>query len=44
MHAEDFITASTGLSDVPDVFRRMLVRSATGTLDIKTAILPEVMQ
>jgi L-iditol 2-dehydrogenase len=44
MHAEDFITATTGLSDVPDVFRRMLVRSATGTLDIKTAILPEVTQ
>lgn len=44
MHAEDFITATSGLSDVPDVFRRMLVRSATGTLDIKTAIVPEVAQ
>ncbi|SEB36896.1 zinc-dependent alcohol dehydrogenase [Terriglobus roseus] len=44
MRAEDFITATTGLSDVPDVFRRMLVRSATGTLDIKTAVLPEVVQ
>jgi L-iditol 2-dehydrogenase len=44
MHAEDFITATTGLSDVPDVFRRMLVRSATGTLDIKTAIVPEAAQ
>jgi len=44
MHAEDFITATSALSDVPDVFRRMLVRSATGTLDIKTAILPEAAQ
>ena len=44
MHAEDFITATSGLSDVPDVFRRMLVRSSTGTLDIKTAVLPEVAQ
>ena len=41
VQAEDFITATARLSDVPDVFRRMLVRSATGTLDIKTAILPE---
>ena len=41
MHAEDFITATSELSGVPDVFRRMLVRSSTGTLDIKTAILPQ---
>jgi L-iditol 2-dehydrogenase len=41
VHAEDFITATSGLSDVPDVFRRMLVRSDTGTQDIKTAIFPE---
>lgn len=38
--AADFITATAELRDVPDVFRRMLVRSETGTLDIKTAILP----
>lgn len=41
MRAEDFITATSSLRDVPEVFRRMLVRSAIGTLDIKTAILPE---
>ncbi len=40
VRAEDFITARAGLGDVPDVFRRMLVRSAEGVLDIKTAILP----
>ena len=39
--AEDFITATASLGDVPDVFRRMLVRSTTGALDIKTAILAE---
>ena len=41
MRAEDFITATSILSDVPEVFRRMLVRSETKTLDIKTAIFPE---
>ena len=41
IRAEDFITATSPLSDVPDVFRRMLVRSDTKTLDIKTAIFPE---
>ena len=40
MRAGDFITATSALSDVPDVFRRMLVRSDTKTLDIKTAIFP----
>ena len=40
VRAEDFITATSILSDVPDVFRRMLVRSAPNTLDIKTAIFP----
>jgi L-iditol 2-dehydrogenase len=44
MHAEDFITATSDLSEVPDVFRRMLVRSDTRTLDIKTAILPGAAQ
>lgn len=43
MQAEDFITATAQLTDVPGVFHRMLSRSATGTLDIKTAILPEQM-
>ena len=41
VHAQDFITATSALGDVPDVFRRMLVRSNTRTLDIKTAIFPE---
>ncbi len=40
VRAEDFITATSALSSVPDVFRRMLERSDTSTLDIKTAILP----
>jgi L-iditol 2-dehydrogenase len=44
MHAEDFITATSTLSEVPEVFRRMLVRSAAGTLDIKTAVVPETAQ
>ncbi len=41
VQAEDFITARAGLADVPEVFGRMMVRSAEGVLDIKTAILPE---
>ncbi len=37
----EFITGSAGLEEVPEVFRRMLVRSAPGgNLDIKTAIYP----
>jgi L-iditol 2-dehydrogenase len=40
MQAEDFITASSGLGELPDVFARMLVRSSTATLDIKTAVFP----
>ncbi|MGI4854410.1 MAG: zinc-dependent alcohol dehydrogenase [Janthinobacterium lividum] len=42
MHAEDFITATASLADVPEVFQRMLVRSSTGLLDIKTAVCPQV--
>lgn len=38
--AEDFITATAALADVPDVFQKMLVRSGNDLLDIKTAILP----
>ena len=41
VRAEDFITATTGLDGVPEVFRGMLVRSETRTLDIKTAVIPE---
>lgn len=36
----DFITATASLAEVPEVFRRMTVRSAEGRQDIKTAILP----
>lgn len=36
----DFITATATLAEVPEVFRRMTLRSAEGRLDIKTAILP----
>ncbi len=44
VQAADFITARAALADVPDVFRRMMVRSAEGRLDIKTAILPVGVQ
>lgn len=40
VRAEDFITARAGLDELPQVFERMLVRSAGPTLDIKTAIVP----
>ena len=40
VRAEDFITARAGLREVPELFRRMMVRSAEGVLDIKTAVLP----
>ncbi len=38
--AEEFITASAALETVPEVFRRMMNRTALGVLDIKTAVLP----
>ncbi len=41
VRAQDFITATATLGDVPEVFQRMMTRSATGRLDIKTAIFPE---
>lgn len=44
MQAQDFITATSSLQDVPDVFRRMMVRSGSGTLDIKTAVFPGGVQ
>ena len=40
MRAEDFITATAKLSELPEVFAKMLVRSDNRMLDIKTAILP----
>ena len=40
LQAQDFITATSNLGDVPEVFRRMLVRSETRMLDIKTAVFP----
>lgn len=36
----DFITGTATLAEVPDVFRRMTMRSVEGRRDIKTAILP----
>lgn len=42
VRAQDFITATAMLRDVPEVFRRMMTRSSTGTLDIKTAVFPEM--
>lgn len=42
LNSERFITAHAGLSDVPGVFAKMMVRSETpGKPDIKTAIIPE---
>ncbi len=41
VRAQDFITATAMLREVPEVFQRMMTRSATGTLDIKTAVFPE---
>ena len=35
-----FLTGRAGLEEVPEVFRRMMTRSATGRRDIKTAIFP----
>ncbi len=37
---EDFVTGSSALEEVPEVFRRMTVRAAGPTRDIKTAIFP----
>ena len=37
----EFITGKAGLDEVPEVFKKMLVRGAGGMLDIKTAIYPE---
>ncbi len=36
----EFLTGRAGLDEVPEVFRRMMTRSATGMRDIKTAIFP----
>jgi len=38
--AAEFITRTATLSEVPDVFARMMTRSADKVRDIKTAILP----
>ena len=44
IRAQDFITAVSSLEDVPNVFRRMMSRSDTATLDIKTAVFPGGVQ
>ncbi len=44
VRAQDFITAVSSLEDVPNVFRRMMSRSDTATLDIKTAVFPGGVQ
>ena len=36
----EFLTGRAGLDEVPEVFRRMMTRSAPGLRDIKTAIFP----
>ncbi len=42
VRAQDFITATAALRDVPAIFQRMMTRSADGRLDIKTAVFPEM--
>ncbi|MBW8747734.1 MAG: alcohol dehydrogenase catalytic domain-containing protein [Acidobacteria bacterium] len=37
----EYITGRAGLADVPEVFRKMMVRSDEGVKDIKTAVFPE---
>ncbi|WP_246153338.1 alcohol dehydrogenase catalytic domain-containing protein [Terriglobus albidus] len=37
----EYITGRAGLADVPEIFRKMMVRSAEGVKDIKTAVFPE---
>jgi len=37
----EYITGRAGLADVPELFRKMMVRSAEGVKDIKTAVFPE---
>ena len=40
-HAQDFLTGTATIEDLPNVFRRMLTRPAEGTApEIKTAIFP----
>jgi len=38
--AAEYITGRATLEEVPDLFRRMMTRSQTTTLDIKTAVFP----
>ena len=38
--SEAFLTGTTRLNELPDVFRGMLTRSARGVVDIKTVVLP----
>ncbi len=38
--AAEFITRTAPLDDVPNVFARMMTRSADNSIDIKTAVLP----
>jgi L-iditol 2-dehydrogenase len=38
--SSEFITGQATLAEVPEVFRRMMTRSAEGVRDIKTAIFP----
>jgi L-iditol 2-dehydrogenase len=40
----EYITGTAGLEQVPNVFARMMTRSADGIVDIKTAIFPPAFQ
>lgn len=44
VRAEDFITGRASLEQTPEVFKKMMVRSTEGRLDIKTAIFPAGVQ
>ncbi|WP_263411618.1 alcohol dehydrogenase catalytic domain-containing protein [Terriglobus tenax] len=39
----EYITGRAGLADVPAIFKKMMVRSAEGVKDIKTAVFPAGM-
>ena len=39
-NAAEFITRTASLGEVPNVFARMMTRSADNSIDIKTAVLP----
>ena len=43
LHAADYLTGNARLMEVPQVFERMMTRSANSLRDIKTVIFPEAI-